>query len=109
MRPQTPLGEIAAVNPRRGGAVLAAVLVACVLLLSAQARGHCGRGTVLQSWILSASAPFVSAIASASRAFWGAFDSTGELLTARSENGRLRRDLDASQRELFRLRAELKQ
>ena len=57
MRPQNPLAEIAAVNPRRGGAVLASVLVACVLILSAQAPGRGGRGTVLQSWILTASAP----------------------------------------------------
>ena len=109
MRPQTPLGEITAVNPRRGGVVLILVLVACVLILSAQAPGRGGRGTVLQSWILTASAPFLGILASASRAFWGAFDSTGEILTARSENVRLRRDLDASERELFRLRAEVGQ
>lgn len=109
MRPQTPLGEIAAVNPRRGGAVLVTVLVACVLILSAQAPGRGGRGTVLQSWILTASSPVVSAIASVSRAFWGAFDSGGELFTARSDNSRLRGELEASQRELFRLRAEVRQ
>jgi rod shape-determining protein MreC len=109
MRPQNPLAEIAAVNPRRGGAVLASVLVACVLILSAQAPGRGGRGTVLQSWILTASAPVTGSIASISRGFWGAIDSTGELLTARSENGRLRRDLEVRERELFRLRAEVRQ
>ena len=109
MRPQSPLGEIAAVNPRRGGIVLAMVLIGCVLILSAQAPGRGGRGTVLQSWILTASAPAVNLVASASRSFWGAIGSTGELFRARSENERLRSDLDASQRELFRLRAEVKQ
>jgi rod shape-determining protein MreC len=109
MRPQSPLGEIAALNPRRGGAVLAGVLVACVLILSAQAPGRGGRGTVLQSWILTATAPIAGGISSASRGFWGALDSTGELFTVRSENERLRRDLEARDRELFRLRAEMRQ
>ena len=109
MRPQSPLGEIAALNPRRGGAVLAAVLVACVLILSAQAPGRGGRGTVLQSWILTATAPIAGGISSASHGFWGAIDSTGELFTARSENARLRRDLEAREQELFRLRAEMRQ
>jgi len=109
MRIQSPLGEIAAVNPRRGGIVLAMVLIGCVLILSAQAPGRGGRGTVLQSWILTASSPAVNLVASASRSFWGAIGSTGELFRARSENERLRSDLDASQRELFRLRAEVKQ
>jgi rod shape-determining protein MreC len=109
MRPQNPLGEIAAINPRRGGAVLVMVLVTCVLMLSAQAPGRGGRGTVLQSWILTASGPAISLIASASRGFWGAIDSGGEILTARSDNVLLRRDLDESQRELFRLRAEIRQ
>lgn len=109
MRPQSPLGEIAALNPRRGGAVLATVLVACVLILSAQAPGRGGRGTVLQSWILTATAPIAGGISSASRGFWGAIDSAGELFTARSENARLRRDLEARDRELFRLRAEMRQ
>ncbi|MEP6993873.1 MAG: rod shape-determining protein MreC [Acidobacteriota bacterium] len=109
MRPQTPLGEIAALNPRRGGAVLATVLVACVLILSAQAPGRSGRGTVLQSWILTVSAPLAGGVASLGHGFWGAIDSTGELFTARNDNHRLRRDLDARERELFRLRAELRQ
>lgn len=109
MRAQTPLGEIAAINPRRGAAVLATVLLACVLILSAQAPERSGRGTVLQSWILTASAPFVSVVAAASRGFWGAIDSSGEMFSARSENARLRRELEDSQRELFRLRAEAKQ
>ncbi|HEY4231225.1 MAG TPA: rod shape-determining protein MreC [Thermoanaerobaculia bacterium] len=109
MRLQSPLGEIEAVNPRRGGIVLAMVLIGCVLILSAQAPGRGGRGTVLQSWILTASSPAVNLVASASRSFWGAIGSTGELFRARTENERLRSDLDASQRELFRLRAEVKQ
>src|SRR5262249_40963369 len=109
MRPQNPLGEIAAVNPRRGGIVLAMVLIGCVLVLSAQAPGRGSRSTLLQSWILTVSAPAVNLVASASRSFWGAVGSVGELFQARTENARLRADLDASQRELFRLRAEVKQ
>ncbi len=109
MRPQNPHVEIAAVNPRRGGAVLATVLVACVLILSAQAPSRGGRGTVLQSWLLTASAPLAAAISSVSRGVSGAVRSTAELLTARSENERLRHELEARERELFRLRAEARQ
>src|SRR6266480_2500979 len=98
MRPQNPHVEIAAVNPRRGGAVLVTVLVACVLILSAQARGRGGRGTVLQSWILTASAPLAAGVTSISRGFSGAIDRTAELFTVRSENATLRRDLDARDR-----------
>lgn len=109
MRSQNPHVEIAAVNPRRGGAVLATVLVACVLILSAQARGRGGRGTVLQSWILSASAPLAEAVRSVSHGVSHAVGSTLELFSMRSENERLRRVLDARERELFRLRAEARQ
>ncbi|HEY1251660.1 MAG TPA: rod shape-determining protein MreC [Thermoanaerobaculia bacterium] len=109
MRSQNPLGEIAAVNPRRGGIVLAMVLIGCVLILSAQAPGRGSRSTLLQSWILTASAPAVNLIATASRSFWGAIGSIGDLFQARTENARLQTDLDASRRELFRLRAEVKQ
>jgi rod shape-determining protein MreC len=109
MRVQNPHVEIAAVNPRRGGAVLVTVLVMCVLILSAQAPGRGGRGTVLQSWILTLSAPLASAVSAVSQGVSGAVQSTGELFTARSENERLRRDLEARDRELFRLRAEARQ
>jgi rod shape-determining protein MreC len=101
--------EIAAVNPRRGGAVLVTVLVACVLILSAQAPGSGGRGTVLQSWILSASAPVAGVVGGLSHGVSNAVSSTIALFSAREENERLRRDLDARERELFRLRAELRQ
>jgi rod shape-determining protein MreC len=106
MRPHNARVEIAAVNPRRGGAVLATVLVACVLLLSAQAQARGGRGTVLQSWILSLSAPVAAAVGSVSH---GASDAVGSMLAlfrVREENARLRRELDERERELFRLRAE---
>jgi rod shape-determining protein MreC len=109
MRPQNPLGEIAAINPRRGAVVLAVVLVGCVLILSARAPGRAGRGTLLQSWILTASAPAINVIASVSRSFWDAVGTARETLTARSENARLRTDLERAQRELFRLRAEVEQ
>jgi rod shape-determining protein MreC len=109
MRPQNPHVEIAAVNPRRGGAVLVTVLVACVLILSAQAPARGGRGSVLQSWILTASSPLTTAVASVSQGVSAAVQSTADLFTARSENARLRRDLEARNRELFRLRAEARQ
>src|SRR5207237_3622010 len=67
MRPLSPPTDIAALNPRRGGAVLATVLVACLLVLSAQARSRSGRGTVLQEWILTAAAPLPNGAASVSR------------------------------------------
>ena len=86
--------------------MLATVLVACVLILSAQARGRGGRGSVLQSWLLSASAPVAETVGSVSRGISNAVGSIGELFTMREENERLRRDLDARERELFRLRAE---
>jgi rod shape-determining protein MreC len=109
MRPSASPAEIAAINPRRGGAVLATVLVACLLLLSAQARSRSGRGSVLQEWILTGSAPLANAVASVSRAISGTIDSVTDLFTARTENRRLRQDLDARERELFRLRAEVRQ
>jgi rod shape-determining protein MreC len=109
MRLQNPRAEIAAVNPRRGGAVLVTVLVACVLILSAQAPGRGGRGTVLQSWILTLSAPLASAVSAVSQGVSGGVRSAGELLTARTENEKLRRELEARERELFRLRAEARQ
>jgi rod shape-determining protein MreC len=109
MRPQNPHVEIAMVNPRRGGAVLAVVLVACVLILSAQAPARSGRGSVLQSWILTAAAPLAGAVGGISQGVSGSLGRTAELFTARSENARLRRDLDARDQELFRLRAQMRQ
>ena len=109
MRPPNPHVEIAAVNPRRGGIVLATVLVGCVLMLSAQARARGGRGTVLQSWILTASSPVASAISSVSQGVSGGIRSVEELFSAREENQRLRRELEARDRELFLLRAAARQ
>ena len=85
------------------------VLVACLLVLSAQARARGGRGTVLQSWILSASAPVAAAVGALSHGASSAVSSTLALFQAREENERLRRDLDAREGELFRLRAEARQ
>ncbi len=109
MRPPNPHVEIAAVNPRRGGVVLATVLVACVLILSAQARARGASGTVLQSWILTASSPLATAVGSISQGVSGAVRSVEELFFARAENQRLRRELEARERELFLLRAEARQ
>jgi rod shape-determining protein MreC len=108
MRPPNPHVEIAAVNPRRGGAVLAVVLISCVLVLSAQARAR-GGGTVLQSWILTASSPVATAVSSLSQGVSGAVRTVEETFTARFENERLRRELAARDRELFLLRAEARQ
>jgi len=109
MRPQKPHAEIAAANPRRGGVVLVMVLVACVLVLSAQAQVRGGRGTVLQSWMLTASAPVASAVGALSRSVSNTISSTVALFSAREENERLKKDLDARELELFRLRAEARQ
>jgi rod shape-determining protein MreC len=108
MRAPNPHVEIAAVNPRRGGIALAIVLIACVLVLSAQARAR-GGGTVLQSWILTAASPVATAVSSVSQGVSDAVRSVEETFTARSENQRLRRELAARERELFLLRAEASQ
>jgi len=89
--------------------VLATVLVACVLILSAQARARGESGTVLQSWILTASSPLAAAVGSISQGVSGAVRSVEELFFARAENQRLRRELEARERELFLLRAEARQ
>ena len=108
MRPPNPHVEIAAVNPRRGGIVLATVLIGCVLILSAQARAR-GGGTVLQAWILTASSPLANAVSSISQGVSNSVRSVEETFTARSENERLRRELAARDRELFLLRAQVRQ
>lgn len=94
---------------RRGGVLLASVLVLCVLALSAQAPARGQHGSVLQSWILTAAAPVVRAVAGASRAVSGTSSSVTEVWTAREENARLRRQVARSEEELFRLRAEVQQ
>src|SRR5262245_17850460 len=110
MRPPNPHVEVAAVNPRRGAAVLAVVLLSCVLVLSAQAPGRGGRGaTLLQSWILTVSAPFLTAVGSVSHGISDRIAYTTELFAARTENEQLRRDLAAREQELFRLRTEVRQ
>lgn len=109
MRVSNPRVEVAGGRSRRGGLVLASVLAFCVLLLSAQAPARSRGGTVLQSWILSAAAPLASAASWASRGATSAGDSVGDLFRARSENVRLRSALEARQREVFQLRAELEQ
>src|SRR5216683_1554798 len=59
---------------RRGTTVLVSVLVFCILTLSAQAPARNRRGSVLQSWILSAAAPVATAVASISRSLSGGVD-----------------------------------
>jgi rod shape-determining protein MreC len=85
------------------------VLVLCVLALSAQAPARGQRGSVLQSWILTAASPVVRLFAGASRAVSGAGDSAAQTWTARAENERLRRQLEKRDEELLRLRAEVQQ
>lgn len=96
-------------RPRRGGFLLASVLVLCVLALSAQAPARGGRGSILQSWILTAAAPVARSVAGFSRAVSGGSSSVTDMLNARAENARLRTDLVKRETELFRLRAEVQQ
>jgi rod shape-determining protein MreC len=109
MRSPSARAEVSPVNPRRGFAVLIVVLAACVLMMSAQAPARGGRGTVLRSWLLTGSAPLTAAAGAVSRGVSGAIDHTAELFTARTDNERLRRELEASQRELFVLRSRAQQ
>src|SRR5262245_15086617 len=110
MRAPNPHVEVAAVNPRRGAVVLMIVLLSCLLILSAQAPGRGGRGaTLLQSWILTVSAPLTTAVAAVSRGASDRITATADLFTARAENERLKRDLNEREKELFRLRAEVRQ
>jgi len=96
-------------RPRRGGAVLASVLVFCVLILSAQAPARNRRGSVLQSWILTAAAPAAQTLSAVSRTGTRATDAVAEMFSTRSENVRLKSALAEKDRELFRLRAEIDQ
>ena len=89
--------------------MLVSTLVFCVLLLSAQAPARSRRGSVLQAWILSAAAPLAALTSSTSRALSSAADGVSELLQARAQNARLRRELEAKDRELFVLRARVTQ
>jgi rod shape-determining protein MreC len=105
MRTVSPTGEIAATRSRRGGTVLLSVLVACVLLLSAQAPARNREGSVLRAWILSAVGPAARAVSAVSRSATGAADSAARMLSATEENVRLKDRVAAQERELFRLRA----
>lgn len=109
MRFTSPRVEALNLKPRRGGVVLASTLVFCVLILSAQAPARGRRGSVLQSWILTGSAPFASAVTAISRAASSAVGATGDIFQARSENVRLRKEMARKDRELFQLRAEVSQ
>jgi len=106
----TSANEILQGRPRRSGLLLVCVLAFCVLVLSAQAPGAGRRhGSLLQSWILSVSAPIGRAVSSFSRGVSGLADSTAESFTAREENARLRQELARKDQELFQLRARLAQ
>jgi rod shape-determining protein MreC len=96
-------------RPRRGGVLLASVLVLCVLALSAQAPARGQRGSVLQSWILTAAGPLASAFGAISRTVSGTSASFTAGRTAREDNERLRREVQRKDEELFRLRAEVRQ
>ena len=105
----TSSAEAVGGRSRRGGLLLAFVLVFCVLLLSAQAPGAGRHTSLLQSWILSAAAPIASLTSSVSRAVSGAADSVADTFSARQENSRLKKDRARQEREHFRLRAEVAQ
>lgn len=107
MRLTNPRVEIIGLRPRRGGMVLAMTLAFCVLILSAQAPARGRRGSVLQTWILTAAEPVAAGVGALSRAMTAAGDSIGDTFRARSENVRLKRELADKDRELFHLRAEI--
>jgi rod shape-determining protein MreC len=94
-------------RPRRGGLILVSVLVFCILILSAQAPARGRRGSVLQTWILTATAPLAVGVSNLSRTLTGVVDSVGDLFSARSQNLRLKQELAARDRELFELRARV--
>ena len=109
MRLTNPRVEVIGLRPRRGGMVLAMTLAFCVLILSAQAPARGRRGSVLQSWILTAAAPLAAGVTAISRAASSAVDSVSDTFGARAENVRLKRELARKDRELFHLRAEVSQ
>lgn len=107
MRAVSPPTEVIGPRRRRGERVLISVLIFCILILSAQAPARGRRGSVLQSWILSAAAPIASFVSALSRGISGSFDSIGQLFAAKAENTRLKEQLDRDERELFQLRAQV--
>jgi rod shape-determining protein MreC len=107
MRITSPAVEVVAPRPRQGGLVLASVLVFCILILSAQAPARGRRGSVLQAWILSATAPLATGVADLSRAATGLVDSIADLSSAHRENLRMKSEIAAKDRELFELRARV--
>ena len=107
MRASNPVVEVVGPRPRRGGLVLASVLIFCILILSAQVPARGRRGSLLQTWILTASAPAAITLSNLSRAITRAFDSGAELLTTRSENSRLKEEIVKKDQELFTLRARV--
>lgn len=109
MKVINPRVEVVGPRSRRGGMVLASMLIFCVLLLSAQAPARIRQGSVLQSWILSAAAPLGAVTTGLSRLVSGAADTASELFSARSENSRLKQELARKDRELFALRARVSQ
>lgn len=105
MRTAVARAEVLTPRPKRGGLVLASVLLLCVLILSAQAPARGRRGSVLQTWILSGAGPILHATSVTSRTLSGAADSVQDLFSARRDAERLKRELARDERELFRLRA----
>src|SRR5262249_4829281 len=91
----SPMVEVAGCRPRsrRGGVVLASVLVFCILILSAQVPARARRGSLLQAWILTATTPLALGVANVSRTMTGIADSVGDLFSTRSENLRLKNEI----------------
>jgi rod shape-determining protein MreC len=107
MRASNPVVEVVGLRPRRGGVVLASVLIFCILILSAQVPARGRHGSLLQAWILTAAAPAAVTLSNLSRAITRVFDSAAELLTTRSENTRLKGEIAEKDQELFTLRARV--
>jgi rod shape-determining protein MreC len=109
MRLTGPRTEVLGPRRHRGEMVLASVLAFCILILSAQAPARSRSGSVLEAWILSATAPLASGVSTLSRAVSSSADSVQGLWRARSENERLKREIASKDRELFELRAQASQ
>jgi rod shape-determining protein MreC len=92
---------------RRSRSVLALTLVACLLLMSAQARSRGGTGpSLLDRAGLALLTPVVEGASAVTRLGRSAADSLSSYFFARRQNGRLSREVEQLELENFKLRAE---
>ena len=106
MRVTDPRIILPAAPTRRARVVLASTLATCLLLMSAQAREG-GRGpSLLEKAGLLALTPFVGGGRAVSEAGRDAAQNVASYFHARSENERLRGEVERLRRELFALRPD---